>query len=136
MLIIMVCLINVIFGIFISAQAGLYDMLEKVQKFALRLWMNSGAWITLFCRLSANLPTLHTHQKYFILCTMCKIVNHLMDFPQSSFKTRASSLCSTPSHLYLQPFPHTNSYVFLSAVEQVTYWVKIIRLCSIFEVIR
>ena len=101
------------------------EKLEKVQKFALRLCVKQ--WDMDYTSLLSIciLPTLTTRRKYFILCTMYKIVNHLIDFPPNVFLPRATSLRSTPSCLYLQPFSHTNSYLFSFVPNTCSQWNKL-----------
>ena len=101
------------------------EKLEKIQKFALRLCIKQWDMEYTTLRSTCNLPTLRTRRKYFILCTMYKIVNHLMDFPQNCFIPRATSLRSTPSHLYLQPFSHTNSFLFSFVPNACSQWNKL-----------
>ena len=114
---------HVWFGILIYIETS--RSLKEFRNCALRLCVKQ--WDVDYTSLlfSCNLPALATRRNYFILSTMYKIVNHLMDFPTNIFIPRAASLHSTSSCLYLQPFSHTNSYLFSFVPNACSQWNKL-----------
>ena len=59
----------------------------------------------------SDLPTLAVRRKYFSLCSMFKIVNQLMHFPQDVFVPGTTPFLHSSKHFYCQPFCRTNSYL-------------------------
>ena len=87
------------------------EKLEKVQRFALRLCVKQWDLDYPSLLFISDLPTLAARRKYFSLCSMFKIVNQLMHFPQDVFVPRTTPFLHSSKHFYCQPFCRTNSYL-------------------------
>ena len=68
-----------------ACQVWNIEKLEKVQRFALRLCVKQWDLDYPPLLFISDLPTLAARRKYFSLCSMFKIVNQLMHFPQDVF---------------------------------------------------
>ena len=66
------------------------EKLERVQVFALRLCVKQRDLDYPSLLFISDLPTLAAHRKYFSLCSMFKIINQLMHFPQDVFVPRTT----------------------------------------------
>ena len=87
------------------------DKLEKVQRFALRLCFKQWDLDYQSLLFLSDLPTLAARRKYFNLCTMFKIVNKLIHFPQDVFIPKITPFSYPSNHRYCQPFCRTNSHL-------------------------
>ena len=72
------------------------EKLEKVQRFALRLCVKQWDLDYPLLLFISDLPTLAARRKYFSLCSMFKIVNQLMHFPQDVFVPPQNTFTVSP----------------------------------------
>ena len=56
---------------------------------------------------------------------MCKVVNELVYFPNDVFVPRTTTLRSSSTLLYYQPFPHTNAFLHSFVPKTCSAWNNI-----------
>ena len=112
------------------------EKLEKVQRFALRLCVKQWDLDYPSLLFISDLPTLAARRKYFSLCSMFKIVNQLMHFPQDVFVPRTTPFLHSSKHFYCQPFCRTNSHLFprLLRLEFTASICQILRLYLLLQI--
>ena len=98
------------------------DMLENVQKFAVKLitrkWDQGYAQLTEM----VDLPTLQSRRLHLKLHHVFRIVHGLCDFPSTFHET--SSYCErrARSHLLHQPFARTNAFLYSFVPSGAAAW--------------
>ena len=88
--------------------------------------LNNGTCTMFLCYLPQTflLPQ-STGNNFITLCTIYKIVNSLMEFSSDIFIPRAASGHFASTSLYLQPFSHSNSYLFSFVPNTCSLWNKL-----------
>ena len=117
------------------------DLLENVQKFALR--MSYSQWNSGYADLllSSGIPTLYERRLYLSLCLMYKITYSLVHFPPNIFIQRQPgdlclrSLNSSDTH-YVQPFARTTAFLNSYVPSTIHLWnqlpAEVINSSSLF----
>ena len=93
--------------------------LEGVQKFGLRICAKQ--WGLNYNELLSNfgVPTLNDHRLYLKLATMYKIVHDLLVFPPVF--VRHSTRANVNSNSFIQPFAHTNSFLYSFVPHSISF---------------
>ena len=100
------------------------DLLENVQKFALRMsfrqWNASYPELLNLC----NISTLREHRLYLSLCLMYKITHSQVHFPPDIFIPKSPGTLRSTNILssYVQPFARTNAYLHSYVPSTISSW--------------
>jgi len=97
------------------------DALENVQKFALR--MCTKCWSTNYQELllATSMPTLQDRRSYLKLCSLHKIANGFIYFPQGLI-IHKQSRCGLNESMLSQPFARTNSSLYSFIPSSIRLW--------------
>ena len=69
-----------------------------------------------------KVPSLRDRRKYLSLCTMYKVVHELVYFPHDVFVPRTTTLRSSSTLLYYQPFAHTIAFLHSFVSKTCSSW--------------
>ena len=100
------------------------DLLENVQKFALRMsfrqWNASYRELLNLC----NISTLRERRLYLSLCLMYKITHFQVHFPPDIFIPKSPGTLRSTNILssYVQPFARTNAYLHSYVPSTISSW--------------
>ena len=96
------------------------NQLESVQKFGLRVCAKQ--WDLSYNELLSNfdVPTLNDRRLYLKLATMYKIVHDLLVFPPVF--VHRSTKAHVNSNIFIQPYAHTNSFLYSFVPHSVSLW--------------
>ena len=98
------------------------DMLENVQKFAMKLITRK--WDQGYAQLKemVDLPTLQSRRLHLKLHHVFRIVHGLCDFPSTFHKTASYCERRARSHLLHQPFARTNAFLYSFVPSGAAAW--------------